>query len=167
MATDNAVVEDTEQKDDNHGDLNFQKRDFENSPNIQYSKRKQKKNPCHALHLETIRKPSWMYFHLQLFSTLTASVNGELDIITAKRHLTSALQRFVGLHGAAIPVDILKLKDKEMWIRVPREDGTAVHEALAGWVNDSVRWIVKGKDEWLARLATGGVKGGQDLFKPY
>jgi ribonuclease P/MRP protein subunit POP8 len=123
--------------------------------------KKQKTKPHHVLYQHTLRKPSWTYFHLQLFA---ASSDESADILTAKRYLTSALHRFLGLHGAAIPVDILKLQEREVWIRVPREDATAVHEALASWTGDSTRWIVKRRDEWLVRLAAAG--NGQDLFRP-
>jgi ribonuclease P/MRP protein subunit POP8 len=126
------------------------------------SKKKPKTKPHHVLHQATLRKPSWTYFRLQLFSSPLA--NEHLDILTAKSYLNSALQRFLGLHGAAIPVDILKLEGTDIWIRVPREDVITVHEAIASWMGDGVRWAVKGRDEWLVRLADGG--DGQDLFKP-
>jgi ribonuclease P/MRP protein subunit POP8 len=58
-------------------------------------------------------------------------------------------------------VDILKLNGKELWVRVPREDATAVHVALSGWVGDESKWAVKGRDEWLGRLVGGD---GMDLF---
>lgn len=57
--------------------------------------------------------------------------------------------------------------DTEAWIRVPRLDGDAVQEALAGWSGgrDGVRWkwVVKGRDDWLVRLGLDG--DGQDLFR--
>lgn len=123
-------------------------------------KKKQKNKPHHLLHQTTLRKPSWTYFHLQLFSPAS---NEPLDVLTAKRYLNSALQRFLGLHGAAIPVDILKLDGKDVSVRVPREDATSVHEALSGWMGDGVKWTVRGRDEWLVRLAGGG--DGQELFQ--
>jgi len=123
-------------------------------------KKKQKNRPHHLLHQATLRKPSWTYFHLQLFSTRPT---GPLDIVSAKGYLSVAMQRFLGLHGLAIPVDILKLDGQEIWIRAPREDGSAVHEALSGWVGNEVKWNVKGRDDWLVRLAAGD--DGQNLFK--
>jgi ribonuclease P/MRP protein subunit POP8 len=137
----------------------------ETMPDTSRPRKKQKKKnrpQNHTLHQITLRKPSWTYFHLKLFSS--APTPDAFDILTAKRYLNAALQRFLGLHGAAIPVDILKLEGEEVWIRVPREDATAVHEAMGGWVGDDVKWVVKGKDEWLVRLAGGG--DGQDLFRP-
>ena len=131
----------------------------EDIPDSNRPKKKQKSKPHHLLHQATLRKPSWTYFHLELF---TPSSTEPLDILTAKRYLTSALQRFLGLHGAAISVDILKLAGREVWIRVPREEAPAVHEAVSGWMGEGIKWIVKGKDEWLTRLASGN---GQDLFR--
>lgn len=53
-----------------------------------------------------------------------------------------------------------------MWIRVPREDGSAVVAAVSGWVGgsgrESVGWRVRGKGEWLERLVGGD---GRDLFE--
>jgi ribonuclease P/MRP protein subunit POP8 len=137
----------------------------ETIPDASHPKKKQKKKnrpQNHMLHQMTLRKPTWTYFHLKLFSS--APTPETLDILTAKRYLNAALQRFLGLHGAAIAVDILKLEGEEVWIRVPREDAMAVHEAVSGWVGEDVKWIVKGRDEWLVRLAGGG--DGQDLFRP-
>lgn len=121
-----------------------------------------RKKKHHILYQATLRKPAWTYFHLELFRL--DSQEEPADIITLKRNLTSALQRFLGLHGAAIPVDILKVEADHVWVRVPREDATAVHEAIVSWTSDGVKWIVKGRDEWLVRLASDGL--GQDLFKP-
>jgi len=60
----------------------------------------------------------------------------------------------------------LHLKEKEVWIRVPREDGSAVVAAVSGWVGgsgrESVGWRVRGKGEWLERLVGGD---GRDLFE--
>lgn len=128
-------------------------------------KQESKTKTRHILHQHTIRKPSWTYFHLQLFSA--ASRSDSIDILTAKKYTTSALARFLGLHGTAIPMDIMKLEGRSVWIRVPREHSMAVHEALSSWIGGSedggVRWIIKGRDEWLVRLVGGD---GLDLFKP-
>jgi ribonuclease P/MRP protein subunit POP8 len=64
-----------------------------------------------------------------------------------------------------MPVDILKLESDEVWIRVPVEDATAVHESLSSWVGAEMggqRWVLNGRDEWLVRLVGGD---GQDLFR--
>lgn len=108
----------------------------------------------------SLRHPDWTYFHLSLFSTIESEP--KLDLITARQYITSALSRFLGLTGAAIPVDMLKLDGSELWLRVPRGDSLAFHEAVSSWVGTSSKWIVKGKDDWLLKLVAGD---GQDLFE--
>jgi ribonuclease P/MRP protein subunit POP8 len=103
--------------------------------------------------------------------TTTASSADEpvLDALTVRRYLTAALSRFLGQMGAATPVDILKIDQQDVWVRVPRDDATAVHEAVSSWVSNQggmgdgsgMKWIIKGRDEWLIRLAGDS---GQDLF---
>jgi ribonuclease P/MRP protein subunit POP8 len=129
--------------------------------------KKSRPNASQTHHTATLRSPSWTYFHFSLYTTTPPSPSSSLplDAITVRRHITSALQRSFGLSGQAIPVDILKLEGDEVWIRVPVEDATAVHESLSSWVGTEMggqRWAVKGRDEWLVRLVAGD---GQDLFR--
>jgi ribonuclease P/MRP protein subunit POP8 len=137
-------------------------------------KKRQKPNGSATYHTATLRSPRWTYFHLQLFTssmTTTASSADEpaLDALTVRRYLTAALSRFLGQMGAATPVDILKIDQQDVWVRVPRDDATAVHEAVSSWVSNQggmgdgsgMKWIIKGRDEWLIRLAGDS---GQDLF---
>lgn len=138
------------------------KRDGDATEVAALQSKKRKANPHHLLHQSTLRKPSWTYFHLALFSPYHPQ--GSEDMIMTKSYLNSALRRFLGLHGEAITVDIFKIDQNEVWVRVPREDATAVHEALSSWTGNGVRFVVKGRDEWLIRLAGSG--DGQDLFKP-
>jgi ribonuclease P/MRP protein subunit POP8 len=160
MATTEAQPHETDMLDVTEDSLSASKKPRdEDGTEITRPRKKPKNRSHHLLHQATLRKPSWTYFHLSLFSP---SSNEPLDILTAKRYLTSALQRFLGLYGAAISVDILKLDRKELWIRVPREDAPAVHEAVSAWLGDGVKWVVKGRDEWLVRLGSGD---GQDLFE--
>ena len=51
-----------------------------------------------------------------------------------------------------------------MWIRVPREDGSAVVAALSQWVgkDGGISWRVKGKGEWLGAVAA---KDGHEIFQ--
>ena len=87
-----------------------------------------------------------------------------VDILTARTYLSSALQQFLGLTGLAISIDFLKVEGKDVWIRVPREDGLAVSNAISTWVgSEGVSWRIKGKSDWLANLAAGD---GQQLFQP-
>lgn len=152
--------------------------DVETNPIEQTEKRpkkRQKPNGSARYHTATLRSPRWAYFHLQLLTSSTSTSKPTtdepaLDAITVRRYLTAALSRFLGQMGAAIPIDILKIDQQHVWIRVPSHDATAVHEAVSSWVSNQggmgdgtgLSWIIKGRDDWLVRL-TGG-RGGQDLF---
>ena len=105
--------------------------------------------------------------------TTTARAAPPLDALTARTHLTSALARFLGLAGTAIPVDLLRLDGREAWVRVPTADARAVVAAVGGWVgreggngeegNDNddaaaqIGWRVRARSTWLRGLisATG------------
>jgi ribonuclease P/MRP protein subunit POP8 len=94
----------------------------------------------------------------------TNSPNYQLDALTAHLHLRAALSQFLGLHGTAIPVDILKLHDNNVHIRVPREDASAVVIAVGGWVGKTGEgWRVKNSGSWGAGLHSS--TAGSDLFK--
>ncbi|MCJ1339398.1 hypothetical protein MMC09_004687 [Bachmanniomyces sp. S44760] len=111
----------------------------------------------------TIRSPPYTYIHLTLLTTPTS--NSPFDALTARKYLTAALSQFLGLTGTAISVDILKLESQDVWIRVPREDGSLMVEAVSGWVEGSetasVGWRVRAVGEWLAGVGKGT---GRDLF---
>ena len=115
----------------------------------------------------TIRNPPFTYLHLTLLtSTISVPVSSSppIDILTARAHLTSALSQFLGITGTAIPVDFLKVEDRDIWIRVPKEDGAVVVGALSQWVgkDGGISWRVKGKGEWLGVVAAGD---GHELFR--
>ena len=123
------------------------------------------KRPKPQSHTITIRSPPYTYIHLSLLSNSTSSTLGKdspLDEITIRTCLTSALSQFLGLTGTAIPIDILKVEDKDCWIRVPRQDGRAVIEAASGWLGDNMAWRIKGNSTWLSGLVHGD---GRDLFE--
>lgn len=115
----------------------------------------------------TIRNPPFTYLHLTLLtSTISVPISNSppIDILTARAHLTSALSQFLGITGTAIPVDFLKVEDRDVWIRLPREDGAAVVGALSQWVGKDAgnSWRVNGKGEWLGVVAAGD---GHELFQ--
>lgn len=116
----------------------------------------------------TIRASPFTYLHLTLVAPSSASTDRmvSLDLLTARTHLTAALQQLLGLTGAAIPVDFLKIDDRDAWVRVPREDGAAVASAVGGWVGSgehgAVRWRVLGWGDWLGAVVAGG---GRELFR--
>ncbi|ESZ93026.1 hypothetical protein SBOR_6597 [Sclerotinia borealis F-4128] len=130
----------------------------EPSPISTPSKRKQTRNGHgHEHKAITITAPPFSYIHLELQSS--SLKKPQLDDITAKSYITSALTRFLGLHGSAISIDILKTEGKDVWIRVMREDASAVAAALGGWIKgvgdeggEQVGWTVKGRGNWLVGL---------------
>ncbi|KAJ9650666.1 hypothetical protein H2198_010029 [Neophaeococcomyces mojaviensis] len=115
----------------------------------------------------TLRKPPYTYFHLRVTSYVPSSVSGRpqtvtevLDEITLRAHLTAALNQYLGLTGAAIPIDILKVEGprNEGWIRLPAEDESAVAAALAQWTGKGgVTVRIASRGSWL-----GGVIGNGD-----
>lgn len=127
------------------------------------SKKKRKRTPKkHILSHFTIRNPPWAYIHLEhLVSTEKAP---DLDAVTAQLHLTAALSQFLGLQGAAIPFDILKLEGQDVWIRLQSEDRTALIAAAGGWVSrNGEGWRIKGWSSWDANATNSD--SSQDLFK--
>ena len=114
----------------------------------------------------TIRNIPWSYLHLDLISTatlLSTPTAQPIDLLTARKHLTSALQQFLGMTGTAIPIDFLKIQGRGVWIRVPKDDGAIFVSALAGWVGlDGIAWRIRGKSEWLGAIAAGD---GRELFE--
>lgn len=126
--------------------------------------------PTTAAHQKThtlIHPAPWLYLHLELHGPTTTTTSDDLDALTARSYLTSALSQFLGLTGAAIPVDILHLRGREVWVRVARGDGSAVVAAVSGWVGggggqgSAVGWRVRGRGAWLGGLVGGD---GGDLF---
>lgn len=128
---------------------------------------------------KTIKTPSFSYAHLQvIFSTnippLTfnppsalksitpapeVSSKNSLDMLTFRSHVTAALTLFLGLTGSAIDVDVLKIEGNECWVRVPREDLSAVLAALGGWtgkisLDGKVGFNVKASGNWLGSIVS-------------
>jgi ribonuclease P/MRP protein subunit POP8 len=116
----------------------------------------------HEIASRTIKTPAFSYAWLELMSETPS--DGDLDNLTVRSYLTSALRQFLGLTGTAISIDILKVEGKECWIRVAREDIRAVIAAIGGWIGGStvdqrVSWKVKASGNWLGSLvAAQGMK---------
>ncbi|KAF2219272.1 hypothetical protein BDZ85DRAFT_285447 [Elsinoe ampelina] len=133
-------------------------------------KRKSKPDKNPVISQFTIRNPDWSYIHLKLITpaSLQAAVEGSnkttrlsLDEVTAYLHLQSALQRYLGIHGTAIPLDILKVEGPEVWVRAPRDDASAVVAAAGGWVgNGGEGWRVVAWGCW----GPNDGNDGKDLF---
>ena len=110
----------------------------------------------------TLRNPTWSYIRLQQYQPPQTS--STLDALTAHIQITAALHQFLGVHGAAVPVDVLKLEGSDVWIRVPAEDRSALVAAVGGWIGRAGEgWRVMGWSSWSAG-AEGGKDGGRDLF---
>lgn len=142
-------------------------------------------NAPQTLHTHTHRRSPWTYIHLRLHTTPPTTNAPPLDALTARQHLSAALRSYLGAHGAATAVDILRVDadSGDVWIRVPREDGAGVVAAVGGWVGfsagggageEEVRtgWVVKGWGDWLGGVVLGrgggggggGGDGGVDVF---
>lgn len=114
---------------------------------------------------KTIKNPSFSYAYLEYISD--GQPTPDLDILTVRSHLTSGLNQFLGLTGAAISVDILKVDQKGCWIRVPREDLRAVIAAMGQWIgtgegNSKVAWKLRASGNWLGSLVAS--QGIQDTW---
>jgi ribonuclease P/MRP protein subunit POP8 len=110
----------------------------------------------------TLRNPPWSYIRLQQYQHPQPS--GTLDALTAHIQITAALHQFLGVHGAAVPVDVLRLEGSEVWIRVPAEDRSALVAAVGGWAGRAGEgWRVMGWSSWSAG-AEGRKDGGRELF---
>jgi ribonuclease P/MRP protein subunit POP8 len=127
-------------------------------PDILSNKRKLPKTKGHEITSRTIRTPHFSYAYLELISDPPAKIS--LDDLSIRSYLTAAFTQFLGLTGSAISVDILKVVERECWIRVSREDLSAVVAAVGGWVGSSegdrrVAWIVRGSGNWLGSIVRG------------
>lgn len=122
----------------------------------------------------SFRHPPYTYLHLSLVTLPSASPLHHqlsrptpLDAITALSYLTSALQQALGLTGTAITIDILKVEDLDVWIRVPYEDGSAVMAAISQWSSPTkgAALRVRGRGAWLGGLVGKGI--GSKLWSLY
>ena len=149
-------AEDVEMADADNSD----KGDETNQSNTQTKRKKPSKHTTLAQF--TMRSPTWAYMHLSLIFASPSTLQ-PLDALTAQLHLQAALSTFLGLHGTAIPFDFLKIKDHHVWLRLPREDASAVVAAVGGWVgNNGQAWKVNDWGCWGPRLTS---QTGMDLFE--
>ncbi|KAK7757209.1 hypothetical protein SLS62_000758 [Diatrype stigma] len=98
----------------------------------------------HELATCTIRAPPFAYAHLELFNSTTAitSTNSDsdsessprgLDALQVRSYCTAALRQFLGVAGEAIPLDVLQVRGRRCWVRVPRDDLGAFAAAVTAW----------------------------------
>lgn len=148
----------TEPEDVSMGNTIEEEEEEEGREERRRDKKRSKQQPSsYEIQSRTIRSPPFAYMRISLRSLSSSTSSTVLDELTVRSHLTSALTQFLGLHGSAIAVDILKVEGAECWIRVPREDLSAVGAAVGGWVGEGVGWRVEGKGNWLSSLVGGVV----------
>lgn len=114
------------------------------------AKSSSKTSKSHEICSTTIKTPTYAYAHLELITTN----NFVLDDIQLRSYLTSALKQFLGATGSGMPIDILKVQDKEAWVRVPRQDLGAFAAALTAWSGsgNSTGFIIRAAGDWLGAL---------------
>lgn len=95
------------------------------------SETKYKSTKSHDIYSTTIRTPTSAYAHLELITAADAAIS--LDELTVRQYLTSALKQFLGITGASIPIDILKVVGQEAWVRLPQQDLGAFAAAMTAW----------------------------------
>lgn len=84
----------------------------------------------------TVKSPPFSYIHLQLITSPDLAASSQqpvLDNLQLKSYCTSALRQFLGLTGAAVPIDILKLQGADGWVRLPRADLSLFTAAVTAW----------------------------------
>lgn len=101
----------------------------ESSKNVFKQKDLQK---SHDILTCTIKQPPFSYAHLELVS-YESSTPLTLDNLQLKSYCTTALRQFLGITGAAISFDILKVQGSHGWVRLPRGDLGAFAAALTAW----------------------------------
>jgi ribonuclease P/MRP protein subunit POP8 len=124
-------------------------------PSTQQFKKAQK---SHELFTCAIRKPRWGYALLELVTDTAEPI--QLDKLYARSYCTAALRQFLGEHGVAIAIDILKVKDTECWLRVPRQDLRFISAALTafpGITQNGVTSLLRLRacSDWLSALIGG------------
>jgi ribonuclease P/MRP protein subunit POP8 len=151
-----ATNHNAEGQTDDHAQL----QDAKVAPETLVKTKARKPNP--VVYETTIKRPIWAYIHLQHL-TPASEEKTSLDAVTAHLHLTASLRTFLGLHGAAIPIDLLDIQDQQVWIRVPADDRQTIIAAVGGWSDSRGHgWRVRGSSAWSASAA--GKDAGQDLF---
>ncbi|RDA85096.1 hypothetical protein CP532_3098 [Ophiocordyceps camponoti-leonardi (nom. inval.)] len=116
----------------------------------------------------TIKSPPFSYAHLELATDNDVDDDAlELDNLQVKSYCTAALRQFLGLTGVAIPVDILSVRGRQCWVRVPRQDLGSFAAAVTAWngvtESGSHRLLrIKRCSDWLGVMV--GVDGQEQLW---
>ena len=120
----------------------------------------------HEMTSRAIKNPVFSYACLELMSD--GATPPALDDLSVRSYLTSGLSQFLGLTGSAISVDILKVQDTLCWIRVPREDLSAVLAATGQWASgfdggSRMAWRVKASGNWLGSIL--GASNAENVWR--
>ena len=100
----------------------------------------------------TVRDFTWYYLDVSLVAQQPTSKTDPIDALTAKKYLTIAMTQRFGVIGSAVSIDILKIENDTVWIKVPFEDRMMVTEALSGWSGNGIAWRIKQSGPWLGGL---------------
>lgn len=105
----------------------------------------------------TLRHPPYTYMYL-IVKALSPTAAVDVDTVTAQSYLRSALSQFLGLTGTAIRLDLLKVEGKDIWLRVAKEDASAVVAAVSQWAStgQGVSLQVKARGTWLGAVMAKG-----------
>jgi ribonuclease P/MRP protein subunit POP8 len=110
----------------------------------------------------TLRRTPYTYLHLGI-KQISTKASQQLDEVTAQFYLHSALSQFLGLTGTAIQFDLLKVEGIDIWLRVAKEDASAVVAAVSQWASmgQGVSLQVKARGTWLGAVMARGKTDGK------
>ncbi|TLS25689.1 hypothetical protein PpBr36_07420 [Pyricularia pennisetigena] len=82
----------------------------------------------------TVKKPAYAYAHLRVRSD-DPGEHQSLDALQARSYCASAMQQFLGVTGAAVTIDVLKVDAAkgEFWVRLPSPDLGRFSAAVTSW----------------------------------
>ncbi|KAH8908786.1 hypothetical protein BR93DRAFT_966821 [Coniochaeta sp. PMI_546] len=90
-----------------------------------------KSQKSHELFACTIKAPPFAYAHLELVTDTARPT--KLDNLQVRSYCTAALRQFLGEHGVAVAIDILKVDGKACWLRLPRQDLSVFSAAITAF----------------------------------
>lgn len=107
----------------------------------------------------SLRDAPYAYIHISVANSSRAS--SSLDEITIRQHLLAALKQYLGLHGTAIEIDILKISGLQAWLRMQRDDEMAVVASLSQYSGNSNHDFIRVLDRssWLGTLTNSANSG--------
>jgi ribonuclease P/MRP protein subunit POP8 len=103
-----------------------------------------------------IREPPFSYAVAELV-TDSITKAAALDNLQVRAYLTTALTRFLGATGEAIPIDILKVQAPRFWLRLPSQDLAAFAAAITAWrggTEDGINYAFRLRhcSDWLGAM---------------